>query len=139
MEVKINGSCLCGTVQFSVLNQFSKLYLCHCHQCRQITGSAFAANLFVDKSAFSWEQGTEEIKQFQLPEREISKSFCQNCGSGVPYLTTNQANYLIPAGCLKQEPDVADICHIFCAESTQWEEKLQSSTKFEHFPETSNS
>jgi len=58
---KITGRCLCGAVSFEMANTFEKLFLCSCEQCRQITGSAFAANLFVSIEGFDWVEGTEEI------------------------------------------------------------------------------
>lgn len=51
---KIKGGCLCGAVSFEVVNAFEKLSLCSCDQCRQITGSAFASNLFVSIEGFGW-------------------------------------------------------------------------------------
>ncbi|WP_123711416.1 GFA family protein [Sinobacterium caligoides] len=46
MEVYLIGKCLCGTVKFSVADRFKAFYLCHCKQCQQLTGSAFASNIF---------------------------------------------------------------------------------------------
>ncbi|WP_456298502.1 GFA family protein [Devosia beringensis] len=37
----ISGSCLCGTVRYSVPDEFHAAFNCHCSQCRRATGSAF--------------------------------------------------------------------------------------------------
>ena len=54
---KLKGSCLCGAVSYEVINEFDRLFLCSCDQCRQITGSAFASNLFIMADGFDWLSG----------------------------------------------------------------------------------
>ncbi|MEH6524387.1 GFA family protein [Sulfitobacter sp.] len=117
---EIKGRCLCGMVSFEVVNAFDKLQLCSCEQCRQITGSAFASNLFVTADGFLWLSGTEDIVNYQVPGREISKSFCRFCGSGVPWSNADGSKMIIPAGCLSGEPEVSERIRIFAAEQPSW-------------------
>lgn len=64
----LRGSCLCGDVTFAVDRTFDKMFMCSCDQCRQITGSAFAANLFTDNAGFNWLSGEDNIATYQMPE-----------------------------------------------------------------------
>jgi hypothetical protein len=43
-----HGSCLCGKIHYEVTGEFEQFFFCHCKSCRKDTGSAHAANLFVD-------------------------------------------------------------------------------------------
>ena len=72
---KIQGRCLCGDIKFSVDNSFDQLYFCHCAQCKQITGSAFAANLFIRKESLSWLDGENKIRVYKDPQRGFTKYF----------------------------------------------------------------
>ena len=41
MTKRLNGSCLCGEVIYTVADEFTYALICHCSQCRRATGSAF--------------------------------------------------------------------------------------------------
>ncbi len=130
---KIKGGCLCGKVAFEVVNAFEKLFFCSCDQCRQITGSAFASNLFVRVEGFSWLGGGADIVTYQVPGRDISKSFCQVCGSGVPWSSGDGSQMIVPAGSLSEEPDVSLRSRIFAAEQPLWVSKFEHVRAHEGF------
>jgi hypothetical protein len=133
---KITGRCLCGAVSFEVVNTFEKLYLCSCEQCRQITGSAFASNLFVSIEGFDWVEGTEEIARYQVPGRDISKSFCRVCGAGVPWANTDATKMIVPAGSLSEPANVAERLRIFTSEQPTWASELEQVPAHAEFPES---
>ncbi|MFK7882079.1 GFA family protein [Roseobacter sp.] len=122
---KIKGNCLCGLVSYEVVNAFDKMFLCSCDQCRQITGSAFASNLFIGVDGFEWLSGSGEIVAYQMPGRDISKSFCRVCGSGVPWASGDGTKMIVPAGGLQGELEVADKFKTFVAEQPTWASGLE--------------
>ena len=82
------GSCVCGAVAFRIEGPFRGFQYCHCSRCRKKTGSSNAANIFVPVDQFSWEQGEEKVKRFELSSAKYwSTAFCQDCGSAMPWLT----------------------------------------------------
>lgn len=131
---KIKGNCLCGLVSYEVVNAFDKMFMCSCDQCRQITGSAYASNLLIAVEAFSWLAGSEDIVTYQMPGRDISKSFCRVCGSGVPWASGDGKNMIVPAGGLQGEPEVADKFRIFVAEQPSWSSNLEPVAAHRGFP-----
>jgi hypothetical protein len=132
---KIRGGCLCGAVSFEVANAFEKLFLCSCDQCRQITGSAFASNLFVGVEGFKWIEGLGEITNYQLPEREISKSFCKVCGSGIPWASDDGSKMIVPAGSLNGPVSVVERVKIFASEQPAWASDLEHVSTHAKFPQ----
>ncbi|WP_299368566.1 GFA family protein [uncultured Tateyamaria sp.] len=133
---KAKGRCLCGAVSFEVANAFEKLFLCSCDHCRQITGSAFASNLFVDAREFDWLAGTEEIVRFQVTGRDISKSFCRICGSGVPWPNGDGTKMIVPAGALSGPVNTAERMRIFASEQPEWASGLEHIPTYATFPKT---
>lgn len=131
---KITGSCLCGAISFEVVNTFEKLFLCSCEQCRQITGSAFSANLFVSIEGFDWVMGTEKIASYQVPGRDISKSFCRVCGAGVPWANADATKMIVPAGSLSEPANVAECLRIFASEQPAWASELEQVPAHAEFP-----
>lgn len=135
MMQKINGSCLCGGITYGVANAFDKLFLCSCDQCRQITGSAFASNLFVNADAFTWLTGADDIVTYKLPGRDISKSFCRVCGSGVPWSSSDGSKMVVPAGSLSKEPNIAERIRIFVSERPAWSSGIEKISGHDGFPQ----
>lgn len=133
--LSISGSCLCEKVSFESKNYFHQFHLCHCSQCQKITGSAYASNLFTAPNNIDWLSGFELVKRFDAPGRSISKAFCSECGSGVPYLSSSGKALVIPAGCLNGNPDIEPQDNIFCSEKVDWYEKAVSARAFEKFSE----
>ena len=128
------GSCLCGTVSFTVEGDFDSFYLCHCKHCQKDTGSAHAANLFSQTSKLNWPSGADSVRSYTLPDSRHSKSFCEHCGSALPN-AQNEGMLVVPAGCLDTEVTLTPTAHLFMASSASWEVKLSEVPKFKRLPE----
>jgi hypothetical protein len=134
MKAVIEGGCLCGAVRFSLKNQFAKFYLCHCSQCRKITGSSNAANLFTSPQNIEWLSGQTGMKRHDYPGRGFTSVFCTECGSGLPFLSKSGKALIVPAGCLNDEPNIAPQANIFWAERAAWFEPGVSAEHCDGFP-----
>src|ERR1700709_269309 len=71
-ETTRTGGCLCGSVRYAVRGEPYKTGLCHCTDCRQVTGSAFLA--YADWRPEQFEC-TGQVATFR------GRSFCPVCGS----------------------------------------------------------
>lgn len=134
MPTKLNGSCLCGAVKYEIDNDFSQLYLCYCTQCRKISGSNHASNLFAKPDSFRWIQGEEKVKRFDFAGREFTNAFCIECGSGVPYLNQSRNAVIVRAGALESEPCFTTISKIFHNEAPKWNSQAVGAKIFGSFP-----
>ena len=128
------GSCLCGTVKFTVTGQFDSFYLCHCRHCQKDTGSAHAANLFSQSATLTWLAGEQAVNHFMLAGSRHSKSFCKLCGSALPN-TETPGLLLVPAGCLDTAVSIAPTAHIFSASKATWDSDLANLPAFKRLPE----
>ncbi|PSN73434.1 hypothetical protein BS50DRAFT_186835 [Corynespora cassiicola Philippines] len=76
------GGCFCGNVRYSVEGEPVKKALCHCRDCRKISGSAYSTNAIYPESAFKRVKG--EAKSLAVKSdsgNEITSYFCGDCGS----------------------------------------------------------
>lgn len=129
MNDKIHGSCLCGKITYAVDNNFSDFYFCHCQQCQKISGSAFAANLLTSVNNIQWLSGAQLLTRFEYPGRNFTKVFCNECGSGLPFVNQSGKALIIPAGSLDQAANFRVGHNIFWAERANWYEAgLQAET-----------
>mgnify|MGYP002630391682 CR=1 FL=1 len=79
---KFTGGCLCGAVRYEVSGEPTRIVNCHCDDCRKVTGSAFATNLFFKDSDITVTQGTPKVFQHTSDAGStMTKEFCGNCGS----------------------------------------------------------
>ncbi|KAF2793904.1 hypothetical protein K505DRAFT_417482 [Melanomma pulvis-pyrius CBS 109.77] len=75
------GSCLCGNITFCFTSEPVKTVLCHCLNCRRITGTAYSTNVTVASSSISV-QGEPSQYVFDSGQGPIFKiSFCGTCSS----------------------------------------------------------
>ncbi len=135
MDNYLTGECLCGTVKFSVTDRFEAFYQCHCKQCQQLTGSAFASNIFTDPDNIEWLSGQASITNYEHPSREFSKSFCKVCGSAVPFINKTKTSLIVPAGSLNKLPNIQPQANIFTSEEACWLKQGLQAVKFSGFPE----
>ncbi|QDG78568.1 GFA family protein [Labrenzia sp. PHM005] len=129
-----SGSCLCGSVEFTVEGDFDGLFLCHCTSCQKDTGSAYAAILASSSAKLNWQTGAKDVATYTLPDKSHARSFCAQCGSALPILKHEGALLTVPAGSLKENPEAPPVGHIFMAEKAGWDEKLEDVPKYDAFP-----
>ena len=135
MSRRLTGGCVCGAVRFSLEDDFSHFFFCHCQQCRKMSGSSHASNLFTRTDNLVWEQGEDQTVRYDYPGRTFTRVFCRHCGSGLPYVSQSGKSLVVPAGCLEQEPSKMPDAQIFCAEQTQWFKAGMAARHFDGFPE----
>jgi len=115
------GSCLCGTVKFTISCKISDIVYCHCSLCRKAQGSAFATNGNVEAKHFNFISGEENLTVYQASDTQ-SKHFCKSCGS--PIMSKNSSNpelIRIRLGTLESDIDEAPEAHIFVSSKANWE------------------
>jgi hypothetical protein len=135
MKQKLTGECLCGSVKFSVTDSFKAFYQCHCKQCQQLTGTAFASNILSAPDNIEWHGEQDQITNYEHPSREFSKSFCKTCGSAVPFVNKTRTSLIVPAGSLNEQPNIQPQANIFTSEEACWLKSGLQAENFRGFPE----
>ncbi len=132
--VRVEGSCLCGDVRFVVEGNASGFFLCHCSRCRKGSGSAHGANVFFESGQLRWLSGEQQVVTFNLPSTRHTRSFCEKCGSGLPYVLSGTTLIVVPAGSVDSELGVRPRAHVSCASRASWDHDLEHLPKIEGLP-----
>jgi hypothetical protein len=120
--VNREGGCLCGAVRFRVRGQPLRAGICHCLDCRKVTGSSFSAFAIWPRSAF---ESTGDVGTY------AGRSFCRECGARVFSLTDDEAEVLL--GSLDQAPgDIAPQYELWIGRRERWMQPLPWVRQFEH-------
>ena len=79
---RVNGSCLCGAIRFSV--QMPTLFCAHCHcsMCRRNHGAGYVTWFGVDRAGLTIEAGEAQLAHYASSEHG-RRSFCERCGSSL--------------------------------------------------------
>ncbi|KAI8626413.1 Mss4-like protein [Xylariaceae sp. FL1651] len=78
------GGCFCGKVRISYEGEPLGKALCHCVDCRKITGSTYSTNIIVAGPGFKVLSGTPKtISKTADSGNEITSHFCGDCGSTI--------------------------------------------------------
>ena len=118
-DTSIHGSCLCGAVAYALSCPPGSMWHCHCVICRKLSGAAFATHVEAMASDFSWLCGHEGIRHYAL-SAAYTRSFCDQCGSVVPYVTDDRKRVLVPAGGLDDDPGVRPCAHGWVTVQAPW-------------------
>jgi hypothetical protein len=71
----IRGCCECRRVLFEVDGEILDFGHCHCSKCRRLHGAAYATFAGVERSAFRYVEGEDEISRYASSEFN-DRMFC---------------------------------------------------------------
>ncbi|KAF3401671.1 hypothetical protein F1880_010026 [Penicillium rolfsii] len=124
----ISGSCLCQQVRYEVTGDPQVRLLCHCDNCRKVTGSSFMANAVYQKNQLRLVSGEETLKTYQDSNNSsgnvLSRVFCSNCSSSL-FITNslNEGMLVITSGTMNLGPSASEWApqvEVFCKSRREW-------------------
>ncbi|TVY29543.1 hypothetical protein LHYA1_G001519 [Lachnellula hyalina] len=123
-----NGSCLCGSITYTVSGTPSTTVLCHCTSCKKPSGSAFMANNFYEASKLNITGPTSTLKKYNDTSPDaggfVQRYFCGDCGSNIFIKNSKWENAVIVAtGTLDYEEALTEWkpdAEFFCKRRGPW-------------------
>ena len=118
---EITGSCLCGTVAYTVHGPYKAFYLCHCTRCRKKTGSAHASNIFAGAENFRLDVGRGQYQALQIAgSRSLFNMVLQRMWFGSATREPPWASYGNPAGTLDGDLEFQPQYNIHWHDRADW-------------------
>ncbi|OZG73552.1 hypothetical protein BTA51_11145 [Hahella sp. CCB-MM4] len=133
----LKGSCLCGSVEIQVPDNFHFIGYCHCSECRKWSGSAFTSGGLVDSADFQITKGEESVSYFHKSE-ETDLAFCKNCGSSLFSKKLKRGKSIVRLGILNDAPSQKPSTHIFVGSKAPWYDISDKLTQFDELPQGSS-
>jgi hypothetical protein len=110
---RTTGGCLCGAVRYEVQGTLRPIVMCHCTQCRRITGHHMAATAarhgdfrLLSQAGLGWYDSSPGAR----------RGFCRQCGSTLFWQGAGRDYISIAAGTLDDSSGLRTACHIFTAD-----------------------
>jgi len=110
----LTGGCQCGAVRYEVSAEPLQVYVCHCHECRKQSASAFGISVIVPTPSFRVTQG--HVKTWTRPTDSggtLDCMFCVECGSRVWHSSPGQNTVSVKGGSLDEPVDLTGAFHIW--------------------------
>src|SRR5690606_21524996 len=98
------GSCLFGSVRYTVRGEPQRAYHCHCSRCRKATGTGPTSDVFVG-GGLARVDGGALVRQVKVPGADrFTNAFCGECGGRLPRSAAGSGVVLLPMGPLDDDP-----------------------------------
>lgn len=108
------GGCLCGKVRYRITAPLADILVCHCRQCRRMSGHLFAATAapregfeLTEDAGLAWYQSSEKSR----------RGFCRVCGSSLFFDHGPDEPMGVSAGSLDEDPQVPIAAQIYVDEA----------------------
>jgi hypothetical protein len=110
-----NGSCQCGSTQYSIKHDDVKTVVCHCTGCQKQSASAFGAVMIVPADAVTLTKGSlEKWTRTADSGNKVHCYFCGTCGSRIWHGDKEtEAMLKVRAGTLETPINYAQATHIW--------------------------
>ena len=117
-----SGSCLCGSLTYTLQGAISNIIHCHCSLCRKATGSAYATNGFIQAQDFALTDKQNTLTFFES-KAGTRKYFCRHCGTPIYSANPNTPErYRLRIGSLDSDICERPMSHNFVTSKANWEE-----------------
>ena len=127
MTDTLNGSCLCGGIEYTVEDAESMGY-CHCTRCQRWTGSNLAGVLVAPEN-LNFTKGADLVKRFESDF--APRHFCSNCGSSL--YDDLGGKYYVAAG-LMPDLQLEPSFHLQVAYKAGWDHIGDEAPQFDENP-----
>lgn len=92
---RLDCSCLCGEIGFSVPGPAGDITACHCAECRKSSGH-YAASFAVDEAAVRWHVRAP-LAEYVPEDGTATRGYCRICGSSL-YAREPDGSFRVEAG-----------------------------------------
>lgn len=137
--IDVEGSCLCGEVQFSATIDQNRIGICHCRDCQIVGGSAYRVTGTASPEEFEFTQGKPSI-YIKTSDRGTKRhmAFCPTCGTHVaalPDAASDLQMVSVRVSCCDEFAQLKPVGEVFCSSRVEWLEPIAGIVQFEKMPE----
>ncbi len=138
MKIPFTGGCLCGAIRYECSAEPILMGNCHCRDCQQATGTAFAAAILVPRNAVTI---TGDVKYYETTGDSggiVSRGFCPICGSQLFSKPPMPEFMGITAGSLDEPSEFQPVIDFYTASAQPWDYMNPELPKFAKLPSPQN-
>ena len=133
MSQKLSGGCACGSIRYECNANPVLMFNCHCRDCQQASGSAYAAIVVMPKAAVQVRGEPRYHKVVGQSGKAIERGFCPSCGSPVMVKLERLPDVLaFQAGSLDDPATFQPKADVFISSAQSWDHMDPKLQKYTH-------
>jgi hypothetical protein len=138
VRIPFTGGCMCKAIRYECSAEPIFMGNCHCRDCQQATGTAFASAILVPRNAVNI---TGDVKYYEVTGDSggiVGRGFCPICGSRLFSKPPMPELMGIMAGSLDDPSCFQPMMDVYTATAQPWDYMNPDLPKFSKLPPPSN-
>ena len=130
----IDGQCHCGSIAYEADIDASRVFICHCEDCQNFSGSAFRVRIIMPSAKFKITSGTPRTyTKIAASGAERVMHFCGNCGTHIYGSASDGASTMVSlsAGTTRQKASLTPVAQVWCQSRLPWVTDLENIRQIE--------
>ena len=133
--MKQTGRCYCGDIEYEFDEPIHSQLLCHCRECRYLSGGAANCSIVISKKNFLFTKGDPKIFKRCDLEEPRARFFCGNCGTHICVESPPRPGMLVlKIGTLDDHSWFAPQDAIYCSDKQPYHQIPDGVLSFETVP-----
>jgi hypothetical protein len=135
MGQQLSGGCACGVIHYECNVDPVLMFNCHCRDCQQASGTAYAAIVVVPKAAVEVHGDPRYHRIIGNSGKAVERGFCPTCGSQVTLKLERFPDLLgLQAGSLDDPSIYRPAMDVFTSSAQPWDYLDPAVQKHTHEP-----
>jgi hypothetical protein len=123
--LKVEGRCHCGAIRYRAEVDPEMVGICHCTDCRTLTGSAFRVTVRALAERFEIEGEPRRYLKTADSGNQRVHAFCGDCGAPIyAAAPDNPPNYSLRVGALDRAAQLVPRRQIWCDSGLAWAQDI---------------
>jgi hypothetical protein len=115
-----HGSCLCGSVKYSIDDDLKFVVNCHCRFCSKAHGAAFATLLIMSFDKFEVIEGQTLLSSYEVKALNSLRVFCSRCGARLYNHLPSKGMITLVAATLDTDAKLRPLANINVGSKCSW-------------------
>ncbi|MGD2134050.1 MAG: GFA family protein [Maricaulaceae bacterium] len=131
-----SGSCLCGAVSYTSVNDPQVVAHCHCVDCRKSSGTGHCTHIVAPEDGFSVSGEVKFYDRAADSGNVVSRGFCPTCGCAVYSKNSAMPGVVFPRASSLDNPDVVSPSMVvYASRAPAWDYVDPALPSFPEMPE----
>jgi len=131
----LQGSCLCGSVSFTIADQPHMTANCHCLNCQKTSGAGHAFHLMFNKAQVEITGETKGYEWTADSGNQVTAFFCPECGSSTHGQSAGYPDMItVRAAILDQSDGLMPKVSVYKKRLRDWDRLAEDAPAFETMP-----
>jgi hypothetical protein len=128
------GSCLCGSITYSIDDSLKMIVNCHCRFCRKAHGAPFTTLLLMPFNRFELIEGKGLLANYEIATLNALRVFCSKCGTRLYNYSPSKGTMSLVVATLDTPAQLRPVANINVASKCSWYQINDDLPQFQSAP-----